>query len=105
MIDTTLQSKEYQDQFYLEVDSYVINAANRLLSIIVKPLLEFDKIKHIKLVNLVTERTSLIQKMLDEVEGESSFVLGNEVETERFKIKDYPPNFLKYIQQVPIEEL
>ncbi|WP_366161239.1 hypothetical protein ABXS71_20610 [Bacillus infantis] len=105
MISPALESDQNREQFQLEVDWYVVNATNQLLSIIAKPLLELDKKNHLRLVEALTKRTLSIQQLLNYIQENTVCTLGKDVAQERFKSSDYPSNFLTYIQRAPIEKL
>lgn len=96
------------ERLLLEKDWYLIQAGIALVTILVKPLKDLEPAKNQTTIMIVFKEIRDIEETMKAIKDNYDFTLGIDNMPERFKVSDYPSDFLKFIKKgfssIPITE-
>ena len=96
---SAIQSNNVPERVLLEKDWYIIKAGITLIKILEKPLKELEPKKNQIYFNSTFNNIGLIEDILKSLIESNKFALGIEILPERFKVSDYPSDFLKFLKE------
>ncbi|OLO26333.1 hypothetical protein BTR23_23505 [Alkalihalophilus pseudofirmus] len=95
------QLSNSRETFLLEQDWHIGHSTLSLLSTVATPIKEIKKDENLHIEEIVYE----VQQLLMHFTENHSFVLGIDIEPERFTSRDYPVQFIEYLRSTSQEGL